>query len=333
MQNRIELSNTEGCIWEIEKRIVDIIRVLETQGKCTIGLNSEGPCSESIGLYSLIDYVCERLDFDKNLITIHTMNQIESHANYRIKISPPLYVQEGQDFCREHAELISSIDKDFSRPIGIFIGRSTNFRLWLASQMKDRYGHKVALTYHYDRSFDFHRPHCGIEKMINQQLPDDVVKEAVDFLLQCPIKLSEDPISDQITTSQSIEMARHYNKFFCEIVCETYCIGKTFYPTEKIWRPLMMKTPFIVQGPMYYLDNLKRLGFETFDRWWDEGHQHDPHDYQPDVILKLTDRLMAMSEKELSDMYDDMRPVLEHNHQRFMELSDNDFADAFGYTL
>jgi hypothetical protein len=134
-----------------------------------------------------------------------------------------------------------------------------------------------------------------------------------------------------ILTPSNLDICRYYHHFFCEIVCETYFTGNSFYPTEKIWRPLMMKTPFIVQGPQFYLDNLKKLGFKTFDRWWDEGHQHDPFDYQPKAILEIMERISSMSTVDLQTMYEDMLPTLQHNHDRFMELRDEEFPMIFGY--
>ena len=43
----------------------------------------------------------------------------------------------------------------------------------------------------------------------------------------------------------------------------------------------MLLTPFIVQGSQWFLHRLRDMGFQTFDRWWDEGYSEDPANHQP----------------------------------------------------
>jgi len=284
-----------------------------------------------LGLYNLLDFVCDQFCIEKKQIEIITCNQLEDHSDYRIKIQPPLYIKETQEFYKSNLSHFN--EKHFSQiaPIGIFIGRSNFLRLQLASEIQRRYHNGVDMTFHYDRNIEFHAPHCGIENLINRNIDMQTVAICLDFLSQCPKKIPSEKVSYPILTPQHLDICRYYHGFFCEIVCETYSMGKSFYPTEKIWRPLMMKTPFIVQGPMYYLYNLKKLGFQTFDRWWDEGHQHDPYDYQPEAILRLIDWIMSLSLNDLQKMYNEMKPILQHNHDRFMELQGKDFSKIFGY--
>ena len=87
----------------------------------------------------------------------------------------------------------------------------------------------------------------------------------------------------------------------------------------------MLLTPFIVQGPQWYLLRLRDLGFQTFDRWWDEGYAEDPADHQPHEIVKVIDSLAEKSMQELNTMYQEMKPILQHNKKRFMELTSKDF--------
>jgi hypothetical protein len=330
--NKIVLPNTDGKIWEIEHKVVDIISILSKHGNCIVDLNNEGPCADSLQLYNLLDYICDRFSINKSCIEIVTCNQIESHSEYKITIRPPLYVNETQEFYRYNHN--SFFNKSFEniKPIGMFIGRSNFLRLQLASDIYYRYQNQVEMTFHYDRALDFHRPHCGIEDLINQGCGKNQILDSLVFLHQCPKKFPEEKISYPILTPSHLDICKYYHGFFCEIVCETYFSGNSFYPTEKIWRPLLMKTPFIVQGPKYFLDNLKKLGFKTFDQWWDEGHQHDSYDYQPNAIMRVVENILSLSNEELQQMYTEMLPVLQHNHDRFMDLQNAEFPKVFGYT-
>lgn len=329
--NKIELANIDGKIWDIEYKIVDIVSTVSSYGNCVVDLNFEGPCAESLGLYDLLDHVCDRFAFEKTQFEIVTCNQVESHPEYKITILPPLYVKETQDFYRSNRDKF--VDKSFIdiKPIGIFIGRSNFLRLQLASEIDRKYHDRAELTFHYDSTLDFHRPHCGIEDQIYRGAVKDQVLNSLDFLYRCPKKFPEEKVSYPILTPSHLDICQYYHGFFCEVVCETYFRGKSFYPTEKIWRPLLMKTPFIVQGPMYFLDNLKKLGFKTFNHWWDEGYQHDPYDYQPTAVMEIVEKIMSMTSQELQQMHEEMLPTLQHNHDRFMELSNSEFLKAFGY--
>jgi hypothetical protein len=67
-------------------------------------------------------------------------------------------------------------------------------------------------------------------------------------------------------------LLQHYNRFAVEIVCETYTLGNTFFPTEKTIRPIMAAKPMIVYGPQYYLARLRDMGFRTYNEIWDESY-------------------------------------------------------------
>lgn len=327
----ISLPNIDSTIWNKEYRVMEIVKEMIDTGACKIHLNMEGPCAESLDLYNLLDSICERFSFNKHQIEIITCNQLESHPEYIITILPPLYIKDTQEFYQSNKDKF--LIKNFAdiKPIGIFIGRSNFLRLQLASEIHRSYQSRAEMTFHYDRTLDFHKAHCGIEDSINRNNDWDSINCSLDFLSQCPKKFPEEKTLYPILTPNHLDICQYYHRFFCEIVCETYFSGRSFYPTEKIWRPLLMKTPFIVQGPVYYLDNLKKLGFKTFDRWWDEGHQHDPYDYQPIAILQTIEYIMSLSTDALQQIYNEMLPTLQHNHDRFMELSDKEFPTVFGY--
>ena len=96
--------------------------------------------------------------------------------------------------------------------------------------------------------------------------------------------------------------------------------------TEKFWRAVATKTPFIVYGPQFFLRRLKSLGFKTFDRWWDEGYDEDPYLYSHNEIQKSIASIASLSISDLAAMYKEMEPVLEHNYSRMMELTYQDLA-------
>jgi hypothetical protein len=137
--------------------------------------------------------------------------------------------------------------------------------------------------------------------------------------------LNDKEVRYPILKDQHNDIYQYYKKFFVEIVCETYYSGTTFFPTEKTWRPIVMKTPFVIQGPEWYTRNLQDLGFQTFGNFWDEGYSEDPSSYAILEIQKVIDIIKGWTVQELNVMYNEMKPILEHNYETFMNLTPEDF--------
>lgn len=109
------------------------------------------------------------------------------------------------------------------------------------------------------------------------------------------------------------------NNTFCWITTETSftatLTSQSFRFTEKTYKPIAYFMPFIMIGDPYTLQNLRECGYRTFSEWWDESYDLviDPIERMhkiTEVILKLS----LLSQNELTKMYEEMRPTLEHNY-------------------
>jgi hypothetical protein len=217
--------------------------------------------------------------------------------------------------------------KNIKKHFGNFIGRGNSHRLKLATHLNKNHRESTLQTYHYDHDNEFHRNNIGIEDLMNLSNSNQA-SDYAEFLALCPIKLPNETVTYPIYQHEFTDLRAVYLDFFIEIVCETYFTGNTFFPTEKIWRPMTMKTPFIVQGPQFFLHRLRNLGFKTFEQWWDEGYAEDSPDWQLEEISKVIDSIATKSVGELESMYADMQSTLEHNYQRFFELTTEDFQNV-----
>lgn len=323
----IVLPNIDGKIWNIENHVVDMVKEIVETKSLTIDLNSEGPCAKELGLYKVLDHVCYQFNHDKKHVTIKTCNQLESHDHYKIIRQTPLYIKSAQTFAQQNIFPDKTFDSNFKH-FGMFIGRSNWLRLYLASYLNTNYKNQTQMSFHYDPRNDFHLDHLGVDDLVNF-FPQMIEKlRPLDLIAQCPI-VNEEVDSYPILTPAHFNIGKIYHNFFVEIVCETYCQGRTFYPTEKIWRPIIMRTPFIVQGPQDYIENLHKIGFKTFDQWWNESHSQDIYSYQPIAICEIVDRLSRLTVAELEGLYIDMKDVLDHNYNVMMELTDSKISKAF----
>lgn len=95
---------------------------------------------------------------------------------------------------------------------------------------------------------------------------------------------------------------RHYSKFNIELVCETYTMGDTFFPTEKTIRPIVGNKPFIVYGPRNYLNNLKKEKFQTFGSLWDESYDQYEGVKRWQAITDLINSLTELSDTEWQEI-------------------------------
>ena len=301
---------SDNHIWNFGEVVTAIASAKYQNQDLELDLNAEGPAFEELGLFEYIG----KWDSRTTVITRNPVQQPVGRITF-IKCYPHFITSTKDALCNV------PVNKEIKKPVGIFIGRSNVHRLYLSSYI---YSSGCAhQTFRYDHTQEFHQNNLGFDGLV-QQYGLGPIDNIVKLLHKSPLTVNDDP-DIQGNNALTYVLHREYTHFLVEIVCETYYSGRTFFPTEKTWRPIMLETPFIVQGPQWYLHRLKDLGFRTFDSWWDEGYSEDPADHQPREIVKVINYLTEKSKKELDIMYEEMLPTLKHNKKRFMELTSKDF--------
>ena len=318
----IKVQTSDGKIWNREKIIAELIRA-SLLGPVTINLLNEGPCCQSVGLDNILDDMVTKFDLDKNLYTIYTSNQIPSSAYKEIRSS---FVE--LEFMQQNAREIKHSDHPLEKHFGFFVSRSNWLRLALASYCHARCLEKMSMTYHYDHTLDYHICHFGLEQFINKHWND--IDQVTQFLKKLPITIGN--YSYPIRWNEmATELNFRYKDFFCDIVCETFFSGHVFFMTEKTMRAIINKKPFLIQGPQWFLKNLKRLGFKTFDRWWDEGYDEDPWDFRYEGLKINIDYIADQDLSTINRWHAEMKPILDHNYDVFMKLTANQIIETEFY--
>lgn len=322
----IKVLTNDGKIRSVDQFILDIVSAMQNNNEARISLMSEGPCCEHVGIYNILDKICGQFNFDQRRIYIDTPNLIETHPEYNVCKNFNFWELERSII---NSQKFTAIDKVFDgnfKHFGNFIGHSNKYRLQTSSQLRARYPDKTIQSYHCEVTDSYHREYIGLEDLMFIDAPD--IDIAYNHIKQAPIEL------DEITTfpilqPANINVLKYYPKFFVEIVNLTFFSGNTFYVDEKIWRPILALTPFIVQGPANLIKNLRRIGFKTFSQWWDEGYSEDPDDCQVGYMLNNIDQLSCLSILELEAMYNDMMPTLEHNRDLLLTLTKQQVESVF----
>jgi hypothetical protein len=69
-------------------------------------------------------------------------------------------------------------------------------------------------------------------------------------------------------------------------------------------------------GPVGTISHLQSLGFQTFNKWWDESYDNETnHNKRLEMIYKIINDINNIPIDNLKIMLQEMRSVLEHNYK------------------
>mgnify|MGYP003333232177 CR=1 FL=1 len=126
-----------------------------------------------------------------------------------------------------------------------------------------------------------------------------------------------DTSSPKGALSATINFQDSVNSFF-HVVTETVYFSPKLHLTEKIFKPIVCKRPFILVAAPGNLNYLKSYGFQTFDRWIDESYDQETDHYaRIEKITAEIARLCAMSPSKLHQIHREMQDTLEYNFDHF----------------
>lgn len=102
---------------------------------------------------------------------------------------------------------------------------------------------------------------------------------------------------------------------FVSVVTETLFENDTVFFSEKIFKPIFTCQPFIILGNPHMLRELKKLGFETFEEYWDESYDLET-DFtkRTEKVIDTIKSINKKSNEELFEMTKKMSNKLKHNY-------------------
>jgi hypothetical protein len=233
------------------------------------------------------------------------------------------------------------INKNVNSTFGMFVGRSSWDRLLLGSHLYNKHKDKTIQTYRTYLDNPSNMLHIDINRLLwqissynNKTLSTaNVIDSTAHFIKNLPLLLDDNHqgVTHIHWNCGAIgnDIISWYNNIFIDVVCEKMVTGQTFFPTEKTARPLATKTPFLIMASPNYIKNLHKLGFRSFSRFWDESYDYQQGVQRVHSIQSIIDNLAKLDNGKLKDMYQQMSPILEHNHKIYHELTGNDIASKF----
>lgn len=151
-------------------------------------------------------------------------------------------------------------------------------------------------------------------------------KNFINLYKQAPINTFPESLREEGENYHSYEYfwlpnPYHYSRAFIDVSCETYNerMGRhndDIFLTEKICKPLWAARPFICSANPGTYEELKHMGFKTFDKWWDESFAEEKDNkLHTKKLLDTIKYISSLSNDQCREMFYDMSDVLRHNQQ------------------
>jgi hypothetical protein len=115
-----------------------------------------------------------------------------------------------------------------------------------------------------------------------------------------------------------------YLRTWISVITETLYQDEimSVFVSEKIFKPMIAMQPFLLVGQPRTLEFIRKMGFRTFDRWWDESYDTEFHPIKRmQKVCEILLDLKKLSKKEWLLIYREMYDVLLHNQNFLMHNS------------
>jgi hypothetical protein len=168
----------------------------------------------------------------------------------------------------------------------------------------------------------------GIQKESYDQLFDSVSDLVDDFVYSYVGRLGKrlpNDAPDNFWTNSPSQLTgfnqryfnpEWYNQTYYSLVAETtVCNLFPLHPTEKTFKPIAFRHPYIVWGQQGILNHLHNIGFETYENLFEESYDLDPD--RSSRLHKVVNNVRSFK----YDVFDDLtNQKTKHNHQLFFNL-------------
>lgn len=281
-----------------------------------IDIGAEGPSINALGLTDILLYHCRKHQKPLDRIKLRAWsNPVETVPFPRVE---QMSIRLSHFFWLSKNYWCDPILSDSSYRLAMFMGRRTFSRCRIMYDLLNRWPDQTLASCMESR----HELVWDRRQGRNLEDWQDWIPDRNAFFHwwrhQKPASIDYHQVGDQYdpTCNTNRDLLKIYNKFDVEVVCETYTIGETFFPTEKTVRPIMAGKPFVVYGPRNYLQRLRGLGFKTWNEFWDEEYDTAQSTHRWHIMLRTLSSIVTMTdwhklESKLTDIAKHNRECLE----------------------
>lgn len=142
-----------------------------------------------------------------------------------------------------------------------------------------------------------------------------------------PMHVNANPLTKSNPIWVDADDAFIYNDTYFSLVTETLFFQDRFdfqsavmipgiFVTEKTYKPIIMKHPFVIAALPNFLSSLRELGLKTFHPFILEDYDNEIDDYNRlKMITAEVKRLSKFTDAEWLEWLSNIQPIVEHNYQ------------------
>ena len=275
-----------------------------------------------------IDYIVKSCNID------YEIYHCEKESNFLSKNYNLNNIKYFDIFSLNHCSL-NLADREFKNTFTYKIcclnRRHEIHRTYIASLLHDQHNVLVSLNHRYKFEYILHNTEIPLNNFA-AELKTKILSNYTN-ILENHIHLTLDSKYTDTTTSPFVldekfekKPEEYIRDSFLNVVTETrFCSPMPSF-CEKTLDSIRVFRPFILLAPPNTLKLLKDLGFQTFNRWWDEGYDSiENHNNRFAEVYKIICSILEKDFISLHTMLEEMKSVLEHNQQHLKELPERMF--------
>ena len=310
-----------GDAWNNRDAVKTQLDALEPRTAITLDLLSEGPSLHRLGVVDLLS----QYDFD---VTVTRW----ANAAETVPFQQQDCNKQSHFFPMALHYWADEIPNDPGAPFkfGLFLGRNTYSRHRILYDCAHKWPNHFLLS----KIPNLYSNNWTVNQyMVLEQADEwvDNVEQVRAWFESCPVASIDNEVVQNYFAVPELSAGKltaslltHYPKFNIEIVCETYTLGDTFFPTEKTVRPITGNRPFVVYGPRGFLRNLRDTeGFETFGSLWDESYDNLEGVERWRAMCELIESLLKLDTTQWTKLVEQASAITRHNRTVLKKIIDD----------
>ena len=323
-----------GDLWYNEHEVRQQLASLPGDTEITLDLRSEGPSLNRLGIMSVVDtWLAQHNRLPETVTITQWSNGGEPVAYKKFKCSYPSHFWNfGREYRLPPEHVLPGTQL---RLFGLFLGRATVARNVILYQVQQQWanrflisrlsaftpdGTRVPEPWHI-RNFRGWRIHESLEEWTGQDQQTVIDWFASQTFTSLDNRIVRDQYGDPNNHFvHNRSMISHYHKFNIEIVCESYTLGQTFFPTEKTVRPIAGTRPWIIYAAPGYIHELKRMGFRSFDTLWNESYDQLEGPARWAAMKTVIQQLINLEADQLNSVLQQAHAIALHNRLHYEVL-------------
>lgn len=157
-------------------------------------------------------------------------------------------------------------------------------------------------------------------KLSNSLLKNHNIDSFLELDKRFPMLLDTDGFHFNLAYTDQNPIKKFVDKSLLSLVTETnFIAGKPLFLTEKTFKPIGMKHPFILVSCKGTLKFLRSLGYKTFDGIIDETYDNESDDCKRlELVINELNRIKQLSPSEIDVFKSNALPIVEHNYNVLM---------------